>query len=150
MSNSKGFKAFDDFSSDYQFMYPKSWVLRWAPLLPHTLICLPSVPRTSFHLCRRNSQRAGLYISDFQTADKAAVEELKLLEGQSLVDVVVTAAVAPGANASTDRLSLPSMNAVKVEEAVLDGNTYIFLQFPSETLTNSGCALLHLVAAPSC
>lgn len=70
------------------------------------------------------------------------MEELTLLEGESLVDVVVAAAVAPGANASTDRLSLPPMKAVRVEEVTLDGRTYFFLQFPSETVTNSGCAPL--------
>lgn len=67
-------------------------------------------------MLRKNSQRPGLYISDFQTADKAVVEELTLLDGESLVDVVVAAAVAPGANMGTDRLSLPRMEAVKVEE----------------------------------
>jgi hypothetical protein len=71
---------------------------------------------------RRNSQRPGLYISDFQTADKAVVEELKLLEGESLVELVVAVSVAPGANMGTDRLSLPRMDAVKVEEAAIGEN----------------------------
>lgn len=100
-------------------------------------------------LFRRNSQRPGLYISDFQTADKAVVEELTLLEGESLVDVVVSAAVAPGVNASTDRLALPPMKAVKKEEVVLDGREYVFLQFPSETVTNSGCAPFNSAAGLS-
>jgi PsbP len=89
-------------------------------------------------MCRPNSQRPGVYISDFQTADKATVEELKILDGESIIDLAISAAVAPGANMSTDRLSLPPANAVKVEEVELDGKKYTYLQFPSETLTNSG------------
>jgi hypothetical protein len=38
----------------------------------------------------------------------------------------------------TDKLTLPPMKAVKVEEAIVDGRQYTYLQFPSETLTNSG------------
>jgi hypothetical protein len=30
LSNTKGFKAYDNFSSDYEFLYPRSWVLRYA------------------------------------------------------------------------------------------------------------------------
>jgi hypothetical protein len=75
--------------------------------------------RCLLQVLRKNSQRPGIYISDFQTADKAVVEELTLLEGEDVVELVVAAAVAPGANASTDRLSLPRMDAVKIEKVTL-------------------------------
>lgn len=55
-----------------------------------------------------------------------------------IISLVVSAAVAPGVIGGTDKLSLPPARAVKVEEVQLDGRKYTYLQFPSETITNSG------------
>lgn len=66
------------------------------------------------------------------------MEELSLPGDGDLISLVVAAAVAPGAAGGTDRLSLPPAKAIKVEEVQLDGRKYIYLQFPSETITNSG------------
>eukprot|EP00892_Ulva_mutabilis_P005084 jgi/Ulvmu1/2948/UM149_0031.1 len=116
VGNAKGFTPYDNFSSNYEFLYPKSWV------------------------ARQNSQRPGVYIADFQTADKAVVEELSVPGDGDVISVVVAAAVAPGAGSTggTDKLSLPPAKAIKVEEVELDGRRYTYLQFPSETITNSG------------
>lgn len=68
------------------------------------------------------------------------MEELGVPGDGDIVSLVVAAAVAPGVGVSsgTDKLSLPPARAVKVEEVHLDGRTYTYLQFPSETITNSG------------
>lgn len=114
LAKTKGFQVYDDFQQDFTLEYPRSWVLR------------------------ANTQRAGVYISDFQTADKAVVEVLPVPVAESeLVMQVVATAVSPG-SAPTDKLTLPSERSVKVEQVELDGRRYTYLQFPSETLTNSG------------
>lgn len=73
------------------------------------------------------------------------VEELTAPANGDVVSLVVAAAVAPGVtvvDGGTDRLSLPSTRAIKVEEVQLDGRKYTYLQFPSETVTNSGYSSL--------
>ena len=44
----KGFSTYDDFDNEYLFAYPRSWV------------------------ARSNTQRPGIVVSDFNTADKCA------------------------------------------------------------------------------
>jgi hypothetical protein len=60
-----------------------------------------------------------------------------------LVRRAVAAAVVPGAGAgqADDKLSLPPPRLVKTEERTLDGQRYVYLRFPSETLTRSGYAI---------
>ena len=82
-----------------------------------------------------------MYISDFESADKAVVEVLRTPDGGDIVDIAVRAAVTPGApdvTSSSDRLLLPSRDEVKTTELMVDGRKYTYLQFPSDTTTNSG------------
>ena len=81
-----------------------------------------------------------MYISDFDTADKAAVELIPVSDPDriDLVDLSVRAAVSPGSLESSDRLSMPARDIVKEERRAIDGQEYLYLRFPSETLTNSG------------
>ena len=89
---------------------------------------------------RKHRERPGVYISDFQTADKAVVEDFALPAGLSVVEAAVRAAVSPTTVdlKGTDKLALPADSAVKVERREIDGLPYTYLAFPSDTLTNSG------------
>jgi len=118
----KDFKFYDEFENAWVLAYPKAWVVR-----PNTL-------------------RTGLYVSNFQTADKATVEEFDLPEGASgpsdpqVVRRAVAASIVPGAGSgqADDKLSLPPDRLVKREEQEIDGQTYVYLAYPSETITRSG------------
>ncbi|GBF89284.1 photosystem II oxygen evolving complex [Raphidocelis subcapitata] len=113
---SAGYKVWDDFSDEWSFEYPRGWV------------------------ARRNSLRRGVVISDFQTADKVAVEELDPPPDGDLAAAAVAAAVLPGGGRLTqdDVLGLPAKGAVRVAAETVDGQEYLYLEFPSETITRSG------------
>lgn len=51
---------------------------------------------------------------------------------------MVQAAVSPGNLRDAAKMGLPSPPAVRVERAIVDGCTYTYLYFPSDTITNSG------------
>ncbi|EFJ53101.1 hypothetical protein VOLCADRAFT_127349 [Volvox carteri f. nagariensis] len=119
LPGSTGFKVLDDFELDFTLEYPRSWVVR-----PNTL-------------------RQGVYISDFNTADKLTVEVLPLAATGSSGDLVaaaVAAAVVPGAGLGQqdDKLLLPPASRVKSRTELVDGKEYTYLEFPSETVTRSG------------
>lgn len=111
---SQGFKAYDEFEDDYVFEYPRSWV------------------------ARRNSLREGVYIADFQTADKVAVEVLDPPADGDIRAAAVTAAVVPPGRQEDATLSLPAQRLIRSAPATVDGQEYLYLQFPSETTTRSG------------
>lgn len=111
---SQGFILFDEFENDFSFEYPRSWVIR------------------------PNSMRSGIYVSDFQTADKATVELFSKPEDDDLVHEAVRKAVVPAKSQQDDRLQLPSDRLIKVGKQMLEGTEYLYLQFPSETITRSG------------
>ena len=79
-----------------------------------------------------------MYISDFQTADKAVVETLSIPADGDIIKLVVRSAISPGRYNGDDKLSLPAVSSIKVETAKIDGQEYTYLQFPSETVTSSG------------
>ena len=95
--------------------------------------CLSSLRR-----CRANTQRAGAYISNFQTNDKAVIEVMPTRLDMDIVDMAVRAAVSPGSLEDTSKVSIPPRDKVKVETREVDGRQYTYLRFPSTTLTNSG------------
>lgn len=69
---------------------------------------------------RPNSLRPGFYFSNFQTADKAAVEVFKAPADGDLVHAAVRAAVVPGGSEQADdKLSLPSDRVIKVRVCAL-------------------------------
>lgn len=110
------FRPYDELEDDYFFEYPRSWVAR-----PNTL-------------------RPGVVVSNFQTADKASVEVLPAPEDGDVQRAAVAAAVLPGGGRLTqdDLLSVPPPQLVKSRSAELDGQRYLYLTFPSETVTRSG------------
>lgn len=118
MKASKGFKLYDEFEAEYTFEYPTSWV------------------------SRPNSQRAGIYISDFNTADKLTVEVFPAVSwgGQAALQEAMVKAIVDPANQSggDSKLFMPSLRSVKSEERDIDGKRYTYLYFPSETITRSG------------
>ncbi|KXZ52290.1 hypothetical protein GPECTOR_10g922 [Gonium pectorale] len=116
LPGSSGFKLLDDFELEFTLEYPRSWVVR-----PNTL-------------------RQGVYISDFNTADKLSVEVLPLPADGDLQGAAVSAAVVPGAGSGQqdDKLLLPPASKVKTRTEQVDGKEYLYLEFPSETVTRSG------------
>eukprot|EP00775_Hariotina_reticulata_P004892 gene4892-5137_t len=102
------------FEDDFVFEYPRSWVAR-----PNTL-------------------RKGVYIADFQTADKLAVEELDVPPNGDLITAAVAAAVSPGGRQEDDTLVLPAQRLIKAATTDVDGQEYLYMEFPSETTTRSG------------
>jgi len=96
---------------EYYFDYPTSWVRR------------------------KNSLRSGVYISNFQTADKLSVEsfplgndfassEISITSSTStpFLQAVVDALLNPGSQAGGDsRIELPSMSKVKTRSQEIDG-----------------------------
>lgn len=108
---------------DYTFEYPAAWVRR------------------------KNTLRSGMYISDFNTADKLSVEALPMetefgdpLNNESFKMAVVNKLLNPGLEIGGDsRIEVPRPSAVKlVNVAIVDGNQYIYYAFPSSTTTRSG------------
>ncbi|KAI8475652.1 MAG: hypothetical protein J3K34DRAFT_404001 [Monoraphidium minutum] len=113
---SPGYKLWDEFADEYTFEYPRAWV------------------------ARPNSLRKGVYISDFQTADKVSVEVLDAPPDGDVAKAAVTAAVLPGGGRLTqdDLLTLPAMSQVDVSSETVDGQDITYLEFVSETITRSG------------
>ena len=127
-------RPYDEFADAWTFEYPSAWVAR-----PNTL-------------------RRGVVVSDFQSADKASVEEVDWPPAAGGADAdadveaaAITAAVLPGGGRLTqdDVLSLPPRRLVKRRAAEVDGQEYLYLEFPSETVTRSGYQVqrANLVAA---
>ncbi|KAG2445160.1 hypothetical protein HYH02_008628 [Chlamydomonas schloesseri] len=116
LPNSTGYKLLDDFELEFTLEYPRAWVVR------------------------PNSLRQGVYISDFNTADKLSVEVVPLPEDGDVVKAAVTAAVVPGQGAGQqdDKLLLPAANKIKSSTAAVEGKEYTYVTFPSETITRSG------------
>lgn len=127
----KGFKQFDDFDAEYTFIYPSGWVRR------------------------KNTLREGVYIADFNTADKLSVEsfslasdlnsaasatETDLLNSPEFVQSVIDHLLNPGKEVGGDsRIELPRANTIKTEvKTQEDGKPYLYLAFPSSTTTRSG------------
>jgi len=105
MAAAKGLRPFDDFDLEYAFSYPKSWVRR------------------------RNSLREGIYISDFNTADKLSVETFPVegsdgngVASEAFALRVVGTLLNPGAQAGGDsRIELPPTSRIKSEVREIDG-----------------------------
>ncbi|PSC74590.1 psbP chloroplastic isoform X1 [Micractinium conductrix] len=122
----KGFRTYDELEDPFTFQYPQSWV------------------------GRRNTLRSGVYISDFNTADKLSVEVFQdpaVAAGsppgsstpQQLAEAAVLKLVNPAAqNAGDGKLDMPPASKIKTEEREVDGRVYTFIAFPSETITRSG------------
>jgi PsbP len=118
LSHTPGFRLYDDFDQDFYFEYPKYWV------------------------GRKNSQRQGVYFADFNTADKVVVESFPLSDipaGLSLAQAAVQRLIKPGREIGGDsKLELPPTDKIKTESRKIDGQEYIEIAFPSETITRSG------------
>jgi hypothetical protein len=131
LPGSADFKSFEDVDEGWYFEAPKSWVKR------------------------RNTLRSGVYIADFNTADKLSLETFQLpafasnagdegnvrdvLQQPAFVAAAVSALLYPGAEVGGDsRLELPPSNKIKSEMQDVDGMPYLLLAFPSETITRSG------------
>lgn len=120
-------QSLQTFLQDYTFEYPAAWVRR------------------------KNTLRSGIYISDFNTADKLSVETLPLnlnsggggdemLDEESFKMAVVNKLLNPGLEIGGDsRIEVPRASAVRqVNAATIDGKRYITYAFPSSTTTRSG------------
>ena len=95
-----GFRLYDDPEEGFLFEYPASWVRR------------------------KNTLRAGLVISDFNTADKLQLEVLAtpLPAGASLSDAAVLKLVNPAAEVGGDsRLEVPPASRVQSEVRQIAG-----------------------------
>ena len=163
LRTSPGYKLYDDTDAGFCFEHPRGWVTR------------------------RNTQRAGVYIADFQarpparpapacrrlhaphhfaacvshatrlcalpapqtpggaragqTSDKAVLEIFPGagLRDEELVSEVVARVVAPGQDVGGDaRLIMPDQRRVKSEAGEIAGQRYMYITFPSETITRSG------------
>jgi hypothetical protein len=123
----KGFRQYDDFDEEYTFIYPSSFVKR------------------------KNTLRSGVYIADFQTADKISVETFPLPQkltnsaiSESNKDIfaqeVVEHLLNPGKEVGGDsRLETPRSGLIKSEIRTQDdGIMYIYIVYPSSTTTRSG------------
>jgi len=121
----KGFRQYDDFDEEYTFMYPSSWVKR------------------------KNTLRRGVYIANFDTADKLSVETFPLPEGITqvtesnkdiLARTVIEQLLNPGKEVGGDsRIESPRPGSIKSEIKQLeDGVTYVYILYPSTTTTRSG------------
>uniref|UniRef100_A0A061RNJ1 PsbP C-terminal domain-containing protein n=1 Tax=Tetraselmis sp. GSL018 TaxID=582737 RepID=A0A061RNJ1_9CHLO len=101
---------YDEFEDDFVFEYPRSWVVR------------------------PNSQRAGVYVSDFNTADKVTVDVFPLPDDNNIVKSALEAILEPS--------SQPSAASVKInKENGPEGWEYTYLEFPSYTTTSSGYSI---------
>eukprot|EP01023_Acetabularia_acetabulum_P030349 TRINITY_DN28562_c0_g1_i2.p1 TRINITY_DN28562_c0_g1~~TRINITY_DN28562_c0_g1_i2.p1 ORF type:complete len:371 (+),score=24.16 TRINITY_DN28562_c0_g1_i2:150-1115(+) len=111
-----GFKVYDDFDNDYVFEYPRAWV------------------------ARDNSLRDGIYVSNFQTADKATVDIFSVdgTSQEELSQIVVQKIIAPAYGQEDDKLNMPNRKLVRSQTQNLENQDYLYLQFPSETITRSG------------
>ncbi|MEW5296967.1 MAG: hypothetical protein WDW36_000209 [Sanguina aurantia] len=114
ISAATGYKLYDEFTNDYSFEYPRAWV------------------------ARENSARQGIIASDFQTADKAQVEVFPLQAGDDIVLATIRRAVVPVDGQEDDKLNMPSPSSIRIQEELIDGVKYVYLRFPSDTITRSG------------
>lgn len=123
ITGAKGFREFDDFDEEYTFQYPSSWVRR------------------------KNTLRSGVYIADFQTADKLSVEVFPLPEGVSVAadkdgfaQVVLERLLNPAREVGgNSRIELPRPGLIKCQvKEQDDGIPYAYIAFPSATTTRSG------------
>ncbi|KAK9838227.1 hypothetical protein WJX84_004399, partial [Apatococcus fuscideae] len=96
LKGSAGYRMYDDLDNEWVFEFPRSWV------------------------ARSNHQRQGVYISDFNTADKATLEVFKAegeCSGPDLAQEIVRRAIVPAAEVGGDsRLQLPPPSRVQVEQ----------------------------------
>jgi hypothetical protein len=86
-------------------------------LLP---LLLPAADPRSW-VARRNSMRPGVYIADFQTADKVAVEVLPAPADGDIQVAAVAAAVIPPGRQEDATLNLPAQRLIKAAPATVDG-----------------------------
>ncbi|KAL0018424.1 hypothetical protein WJX77_002671 [Trebouxia sp. C0004] len=116
LKGTPGFRLLDDPEKDYVLEYPKSWV------------------------GRANRQRQGLSVSDYNSSDKLVVEVFPLPEEDSqLVPDILQHLISPGQEVGGDsRLVIPSNKNVVTASEDIGGQTYLYLRFPSETITRSG------------
>lgn len=121
----KGFRQYDDFDEEYTFIYPSSWVKR------------------------KNTLRQGVYIANFETADKLSVETFPLPEGINKItesnrdifaQTVVEQLLNPGKEVGGDsKIESPRPGSIKSEiKEQEDGVTYVYIAYPSSTTTRSG------------
>ncbi|KAK9826648.1 hypothetical protein WJX74_007820 [Apatococcus lobatus] len=118
LKGSNGFRVYDDLDNEWVFEFPRSWV------------------------ARSNHQRQGVYVSDFNTADKATLEIFKAGDEGSPPDLaqeIVRRAVIPAAEVGGDsRLQMPPPNRIQTEQLEHANQAYTYVSFPSETTTRSG------------
>ncbi|KAK9793742.1 hypothetical protein WJX73_008240 [Symbiochloris irregularis] len=115
LKDTPGFRLYDDYDIGCAFDYPKAWVLR------------------------PNRERRGVYISDFNTADKASLEVFDKREQDDLTTAVIAKHSNPAAETGGDaRLLLPEQKRIKSNQETIDGQGYLYLAYPSETVTRSG------------
>lgn len=90
--------------------------------------------------------RGGVYIADFNTADKLSVETFPLGDTstefgtQDFVVAVVSRLLNPGKEVGGDsRIEIPRTTSIQWESrTAFDGASYIYIAFPSSTTTRSG------------
>ncbi|DBB13650.1 TPA: hypothetical protein ACH3X3_000672 [Trebouxia sp. C0006] len=116
LKGTPGFRVLDDPEKDYVLEYPKSWV------------------------GRANRQRQGLSVSDYNSSDKLVVEVFPKPEEESqLVPDILQHLISPGQEVGGDsRLVIPSNKNVVTASEDIGGQTYLYIRFPSETITRSG------------
>eukprot|EP00192_Tetraselmis_astigmatica_P018775 CAMPEP_0117654350 /NCGR_PEP_ID=MMETSP0804-20121206/3697_1 /TAXON_ID=1074897 /ORGANISM="Tetraselmis astigmatica, Strain CCMP880" /LENGTH=261 /DNA_ID=CAMNT_0005460625 /DNA_START=28 /DNA_END=813 /DNA_ORIENTATION=- len=112
------FATYDEFEDDFTFEFPKKWV------------------------SRPNSMRKGVYVSDFNTADKVTVDVIPAPSESDLVTTAVATIVSPRKDQQDDRLEMPNPRMIKAQESEgPDGKRYLYLEFPSSTITRSGYSI---------
>lgn len=116
---SNGWRIIDEFELPYTFEVPSSWV------------------------ARDNSLRPGIYVSDFQTADKASTEHFESRDWASrdefIMESIRRLLLPSQASSGDSKLELPPLRSVKgIREIQIDGASYTYFTFLSTTTTRSG------------
>lgn len=116
LKGTPGFRTLDDPEREFLLEYPASWV------------------------GRANRQRSGLAVSDYNSSDKLVVEVFPQPEqDDKLLPEVIQHLISPGQEIGGDsRLLLPSDKQVATESENIGGQEYLYMRFPSETITRSG------------
>lgn len=116
LKGTPGFRTLDDPEKSYVLDFPKSWV------------------------GRANRQRQGLSVSDYNSSDKLVVEVFPEPEQvDQLVPDILQHLISPGQEVGGDsRLIIPSNKNVVTASEDVGGQTYLYMRFPSETITRSG------------
>lgn len=116
LKGTPGFRTLDDPERDFVLEYPASWV------------------------GRANRQRQGLSVSDYNSSDKLVVEVFpKPEQDQQLIPDILQHLISPGQEVGGDsRLLIPADKSVVTESEEINGQKYLYLRFPSETITRSG------------